>query len=79
MQTRSKSLNYFKQNLEFKIDFDEASKEWKLNKKYVGNGCYQYKCDKIHKNGNNCKNKCLSGENFCKIHLNLSKFTNTHS
>ncbi len=28
---------------EVKIDFDQASREWRRNKISVGNGCYVYK------------------------------------
>lgn len=42
MQTRSQT-NYEKNALyEVDIDFDEASKLWKSNKKSIGNGCYKY-------------------------------------
>lgn len=33
-----------KQTLRFTIDFDDASKQWRKNKQYLGNGCFQYKC-----------------------------------
>jgi len=36
MITRSKL------SLEVNIDFDEASKAWRENKTYIGNGCFQY-------------------------------------
>lgn len=54
----------------FTIDFDEASRAWHANKKKCANGCYQYICSAITKNGEPCKNKCLSivGCLFCKIH-----------
>jgi len=46
MQTRSETrsqTNYEKNALyEVDIDFDEASKLWKSNKKSIGNGCYKY-------------------------------------
>jgi hypothetical protein len=32
-----------------KVDFDEASTAWKLNKKSTGNGCYKYVCVKVKK------------------------------
>lgn len=33
------------------IDFDEASKEWRKNKIYLGKGYFKYKCS--HKDCNN--------------------------
>ena len=53
---------------EVNIDFDGASEAWKANKISIGNGSYKYVCQKINKNNNNCKRKCLLGENYCKIH-----------
>ncbi len=55
---------------EIKINFDEASYEWRKNKKYIGNGCFEYKCKHICKDGSYCKNKIyLNG--MCKYHLRL--------
>jgi hypothetical protein len=53
---------------EVNIDFDGASEAWRANKISIGNGSYKYLCQKITKNNNNCKRKCLLGENYCKIH-----------
>ncbi len=36
------------------IDFDEASRAWRANKKKVGNG-FQYCCGEPKKNGEPCK------------------------
>jgi hypothetical protein len=66
MLTRSKTRNLLPALYEVNIDFDEASKAWKANKKSIGNGQYKYIC---LKNNINCKNKCLPGENFCKTHM----------
>lgn len=52
------------------IDFDEASKAWKANKKSIGNGSYKYVCCAV-KNRKNCTRKCLDGENYCKIHYTI--------
>lgn len=70
MKTRSQT-NY--ENLalyEVKIDFDEASESWKVNKRSIGNGSYRYLCAKKSKN-NNCSTKCLPGEIYCKTHLKM--------
>jgi hypothetical protein len=63
---------------EVNIDFDEASEEWKNNKKYMGNGTYKYVCARRGKNNNMCISRCLTGEIFCKTHFkmfNEGKFT----
>lgn len=31
------------------INFDESSIEWRKNKKYIGNGCFIYKCKHLTK------------------------------
>ena len=51
-----------------KVDFDEASRAWKLNKKSTGNGCYKYICTKITKTGKQCKNDSLRNCEFCRFH-----------
>lgn len=54
---------------EVNIDFDEASKAWKANKKYIGNGSYKYVCCCITKTGNKCNKQSLNFDNYCKIHM----------
>jgi hypothetical protein len=42
--TRSKSRTLTNKNIDsLEIDFDEASREWRKNKKYHGNGMFSYK------------------------------------
>ena len=80
MFTRSKSI---KQNqvknqsneeiptntLEVSIDFDEAIKEWRSNKKSIGNGHYTYICQVITIGKNKiCEKSCYKGTNTCWIH-----------
>jgi len=67
MRTRSQTRALAR---EVNIDFDEASRAWHANKKKCGNGCYQYLCSAITKNGEPCKNKCIPivGSLFCRIH-----------
>ena len=43
MKTRSQTNKEQPIELEVNIDFDEASKAWKANKKSNGNGTYTYK------------------------------------
>ena len=50
------------------IDFDDASKCWKSNKKSIGNGCYKYICTKITKKGKQCKNESLRNCEYCRFH-----------
>ena len=72
MFTRSQSKKYITALFEINIDFDEASKAWKMNKKSNGNGTYSYICLKSTKNGNPCTKKPLQGCDFCKIHKKLA-------
>jgi hypothetical protein len=58
---------------EVNIDFDEASREWKSNKKQTTNGCYKYICIQITKSGNQCKRESEKGCNFCKCHNKIKK------
>ena len=51
------------------IDFDEASRMWKANKKSIGNGSYKYICSQKTISGNKCKRESLPGCDFCKTHL----------
>ena len=72
MFTRSQSkLN--KVLYEVNIDFDEASREWKSNKKQMKNGCYKYICIQITKSGNQCKRESEQGCDFCKCHNKIKK------
>ena len=68
MQTRSQSKRQ-RIALHFDYDFDYASKCWKENKKYIGNGCYNYVCQGVTKKGKKCNRKAISNEIYCKIHL----------
>jgi hypothetical protein len=51
------------------IDFDEASRMWKANKKSIGNGSYKYICSQTTKSGNECKRESLPGSHYCKQHF----------
>lgn len=50
------------------INFDQSSKEWRKNKRYLGNGLFEYKCKHICKNNSYCKNKIYKN-NMCKYHI----------
>jgi len=55
--------------LEVNIDFDDAIREWRSNKKSIGNGQYKYICPIIVK-GNICGRSCYKGETCCWTHRN---------
>ena len=51
------------------IDFDEASRLWRLNKKYLGNGYFRYKCAHFSTNTQSyCGNKLHESHSHCKYH-----------
>lgn len=49
-------------NFDTDIDFDEASKEWRKNKKYISNGMFVYTCNYIHSNGKKCNKQIYSSK-----------------
>ena len=55
---------------EVNIDFDEASRAWKANKKSTGNGSYKYICEATTKTGKKCKRCPFPGIAFCVMHHN---------
>lgn len=54
--------------LEVNIDFDEASRLWKSNKKKMANCCYKYVCGYELKNGEFCKNNSCKTSQYCSKH-----------
>lgn len=54
MITRSQSE---RMNKEFIIDFDEASKAWRENKKSIGNGSFEYVSENNYKKNSKKCNK----------------------
>ena len=50
------------------IDFDESSRVWKANKVSKGNGTYGYKCERMNKNGEPCRQMACPFSDFCKRH-----------
>jgi hypothetical protein len=54
---------------EVNIDFDEASRAWRSNKKSMGNGQYKYVCVS-EKNGMNCGKVCYKDLSYCWPHRN---------
>ena len=55
---------------DIKIDFDGASKAWKCNKKYMGNGTYKYICSAVSKTNCPCKRVIYKTTNMCWNHRN---------
>ena len=53
--------------LEVNIDFDEAIKEWRSNKKSIGNGSYKYICP-VTKNHLKCGKTCYKELLYCWQH-----------
>lgn len=56
--------------MDFGIDFDDASKCWRENKKPKANGCFVYKCQAICLNGKPCKRETMNvvGAEYCNMH-----------
>ena len=55
------------------INFDEASEEWKKNKKSIGNGMYKYICQVVKTNNTLCCKTVYKDSEFCWIHRNKNK------
>jgi hypothetical protein len=77
MNTRSQS-NYDKCALyEVNIDFDEASKAWKQNKKQVEQGHFQYICTVVKQDGTKCGKTCSNTNGtegqYCRTHKKCNK------
>ena len=76
MQTRSQTKNQTRSEwvpttvaiYEVDIDFDEASKMWKFNKKRMGNGTYKYICCELNKSGLKCGRNIADDAKYCKTH-----------
>jgi hypothetical protein len=53
----------------YMINFDEASRVWRLNKKHLGNGIYAYKCIHFsHTKNKFCPKICKPGSDYCRFH-----------
>ena len=58
-----------------KIDFDESSKQWRKNKRYIGNGVFEYKCSHISSKNLYCKNNVFNS-GLCKYHIKFISIKN---
>lgn len=69
--TRSMCKTNTDNNIKLKVDinFDEASQVWRKNKKYMGNGHFNYICLQLTKTGKTCNRRCKIGSLYCRQHL----------
>lgn len=58
---------------EVNIDFDEASRLWRQNKKSIGNGCYKYVCGAVTRSNRQCRRVTRSGQRYCPAHVSHQK------
>jgi hypothetical protein len=68
MQTRSETRYEASALFKVEIDFDEASRAWRANKKPTGNGCFKYICSARTKTGKDCCRDSVAGSEYCKMH-----------
>jgi len=54
--------------LEVNIDFDDSIREWRSNKKSLGNGQYKYICAEYSKKGNKCMRERINDCEYCSLH-----------
>jgi len=75
METRAKSI----MNHPYpEFDFDDASVQWRANKRRLPNGCYQYICMEKTNTGKPCNRNPLLGEDGCKNHNESENNTKTN-
>jgi len=80
MQTRSQTKDQTKSRevtarvavYEVNIDFDEASRMWKFNKKTMGNGTYKYICCALNKSGVKCGRQIVCETKYCTTHNKIT-------
>lgn len=58
------------QLFEVNIDFDEASRAWRANKRSMGNGTYKYTCEKMISSGRKCSKDAWNNSGVCSTHKN---------
>lgn len=68
------SMDQMDQELEINIDFDQASKEWRKNKKPYGDGAFKYVCGYMKSNGKPCQRPPQKGKSIghCVYHIELN-------
>jgi len=72
MNTRSQT-KLQRELLEPKIDFYEASQEWRANKISRKNGCFIYSCCFTLENGDFCSRIPKNKSCYCSVHLKNAK------
>lgn len=50
------------------IDFDEASRLWRSNKRLTGEGHFSYLCRATTKSGKSCNKCAVGGTDYCGMH-----------
>ena len=63
------NLSYPKNTYSVNINFDEAHRAWRENKKSLPNGMFRYTCKAMTKKGHKCNNT-PSNTGYCHIHTN---------
>lgn len=73
MDTRSQT-SYNKNPLyAVNIDFDDASEEWRANKKTLSNGMFKYICGCPTKSGSKCMRPPKTDHKYCATHIKEEK------
>jgi hypothetical protein len=67
MNTRSQTMYEKSALYTVDIDFENASKAWRQNKKHDGQGQFKYVCAFVKKDGSRC-NKNLKTNEYCFRH-----------
>lgn len=71
------TVNILKDKYEVDINFDEASRSWKINKESIGFGSYKYTgCIYKFKNGHICGKEPVYDTNYCIVHLARTNIDN---
>lgn len=55
--------------MEVNINFEEASKAWRVNKRHIGGGFFVYTCNYIHRKNNKKCNRAVYTDTHCKRHM----------
>tara|TARA_R100001163_G_scaffold65729_2_gene64327 strand:- start:7053 stop:7319 length:267 start_codon:yes stop_codon:yes gene_type:complete len=64
---------------EVKIDFDKASRAWRMNKKQIGPGIFTPSCTWYSTKNKYCKNKINEYQNkYCKFHSKINYKSKKH-
>lgn len=64
--------------MEVNIDFDEASKFWRENKKQISPGMFVYTCNYIHAKNNKKCNSIVYSNKYCDSIVYSNKYCKRH-